>query len=360
MSIYLLRFNITIPSIYKEYARLLFTLSLGLNLVACAAVNPVQEQPFDDYQQAISQLTQQSEAALKTVADNELRLYKKAISSDDNHPFNALILDFPPDRPFGWCYGSEQNTASDDINSSIEDAGRETATSVQNPCPSAPPLFAQVDSMQQTLVQLNQQLLNYAANLVALAGADDTTQFNPMSAAQEFETASESLLQQISTINANAKPVNPKGLALFSTVAANLAANYIEHKRKEDLAAVLQAGIQPLTQFAETIQQAMDITAQNVKDQFLTQRLPVLRQLARAQGEARSTPLEQLFQLNDKLQKQLTTLHSLAQAYGALPASQRQLIAALNQNRHANLAQLVHYATQIKQQYQTLKSTDTQ
>lgn len=319
-----------IPSL--RTCRILSLLAVFLLLSACAAVNPLNTQPFQDYQSAISTLKDESNQALQTVYETELDQFKSSITAGDNCQAQQLLLNFPPDSAYAYAYP---------------------------PLPSncdlpQQPLFASIADMQQTLDAMNSELLSYASLLIALAGADDSTQFDPVSEAQKFDQNATSLLTQLNGLGVNTSSVSSGGLALFSTIGANLAKAYLEGKRVELLTQVLNEGIQPLQNFSNLAQQAMDITAQNAKTQYQNQAPDVLRGIITGQG---SGGVDNLLSLNDQITKQLDLYKNIAGGYAALPSSQRQLITAVQQNQHVNLAELINYATNIKQQYQSLKSS---
>lgn len=328
-------------------------------LSACAAVRPTAEQPFADYQMAIATLSSQSEQALQQAADVELQQFKAAVLAGDKQKIANLALQFPPNAPFAWCY-SGSTSASDR-------SALSTAAANPNPNPNpnsanspldsacggdATPLFALMASMSQTLGGLNQLLLNYAGTLQALAGADTVMQFNPETAAMQFTQQSQDLLTQVAALGGPRPDISGRDLALFSTVSANLARQYLESKRKEALAGVLQSGLEPLQRLSELAQRALDITAQSVKDQYQNDVFPLLRA---AVSDQDGSALDRLLSTNQQLQSQLALLEKLSQSYAALVRSQQELIGAVNESRHANLGELILYASQIRQQYENLR-----
>lgn len=315
---------------YLSAARLVLLSGLVLLFTACAAVNPLSTQPFQDYQSAISTLKDESDTALQTVYQTELDQFKSSISAGDNCQAQQLLLNFPADASYGYVY--PQLPSSCDLPNQ--------------------PLFVSIAAMQQTLGTMNTQLLSYASLLVALAGADDATQFNAEAEAAKFNQNATSLLGQLNGLGVNTSSVSSSGLALFSTIGANLAKAYLEGKRVDLLAEVLTDGLKPLQNFSSLAQQAMDITAQNAKTQYQNQAPGVLRGIITGQGGG---SVDDLLGLNNQITKQLDLYKNIANGYGALPSSQQQLITALQQGQQVNLAELINYATNIKQQYIALK-----
>ncbi len=315
----------------RRIYRGLYLVGLILLLPACAAVNQLDTQPFQDYQSAISTLKNESDQALQAVYQTELDQFKAKITGGDNALVPQLLINFPADQDFVWAY----------------------------PAPSDPstqpnkPLFASVADMRQTLSAMNTQLLDYAGLLLALSGADSSTQFDPASEAQKFDGAASSLLGQLNTLGVKTTAVTSKDLALFSTIASNLAKAYLENKRSELLTQILQEGMGPLQKFADKAQEAMVITALNAETQYQNQSPGFARNVIQNND---SSALDSLLTLNDQMTQQLDLYKNIYNGYGALPNSQLQLISAIKSNQQVNLAELINYATNIKQQYETLKA----
>jgi len=311
-------------------ARVTGMLALISILSACAAAKNLDTTPFQDYQQAISTLKDQSDQALQTVYQQELDQFKAQVASGDHSKVAQLLLQFPPESDFVWTYAQ----ASD------------------NSGQSAKPAFASVADMQQTLAAMNTQLLSYSSLLVALAGSDDTTQFDPEAEAQKFDGEATSLLTQLKNMGVDTGNSTSKDLALFSTIASNLTKAYLEEKRIDLLTQILTAGLKPLENFVEQAQQAMAITAANSKDRYQDLSLTLVGSVIQ---NTDSNDLDKLLTLNDQLTQQLNLYQSIYNGYGALPSSQRQLITALKEGNSANLAELLSYASNIKKQYQALQ-----
>lgn len=319
----------------KSIFKVLHLTGLILLLPACAAVNPLNTQPFQDYQSAISTLKDESDQALQTVYQTELDQFKTKVSGDDSCLVGQLLLSFPgesDDSAFAWNY----------------------SPAFGNCDAQAQPLFVSVADMRETLAAMNGQLLDYANLLIALAGADANTQFDPTAEANKFNQNASSLLTQLSGLGVKTTGVSADGLALFSTIGANLAKAYLEGKRVDLLTQLLNDGLKPLENFSELAQRAMEITALNAKSQYQTgPAVGLVRSIATNQGGS----IDDLLSLNDQVIKQLALYQSIANGYSALPRSQTQLITALKQGQQVNLAELINYATNIKQQYQDLKNS---
>ncbi len=317
----------------RAFLRILTIAGVILLLPACAAVNQLDTQPFQDYQSAISTLKDQSDQALQAVYQAELDQFKAKILAGDKALVPQLLLNFPPDQDFVWAYPAPSDPATQP----------------------ARPLFASVADMRQTMAAMNTQLLNYAGLLLALSGADDSTQFNPADEAQEFDSAASSLLGQLNGLGVNTSGVTSKDLALFSTIAANLAKAYLENKRSELLTEILNEGLGPLQKFVDQAQQAMLITSVNAENEYMNQRQSLARNIIQNND---STSLDSLLSLNDQITQQLELYKNIYNGYGALPSSQLQLIAAIKSNQQVDLAELINYAANIKQQYETLKASN--
>ncbi|GAB4186898.1 MAG: hypothetical protein Tsb002_11720 [Wenzhouxiangellaceae bacterium] len=338
----------------KQYFSIL---ALLIILSGCAAVKPVEQQPFEDYQSAISQLKDKTDQALQQAADTELTQFKAKVSADPKL-VTGLMLEFPPKQPFGWCYESSGgDTSASTVSAAISAASATTPGDESVGCDTSnAPLFAKMAQMQQTLETMNTVLLTYAGLLVSLSGADEKTQFDAAGEAQKFDSAATSMLSQLNTLGVSTTSISSQDVALFSTIASNLAANYLENKRKRFLGEVLSAGQKPIKQFVELAQQALQITATSIITQYQNEAFPAVRSVVTSEGDA-SEPLDTFLGMNTKVQQQLDLLNTLNNSYGALLNAQGQLIAALNESRRANLAELIVYADNIKQQYEALKAS---
>jgi len=296
-----------------------------LLLSACAAVEPLDTNPLQDYQSAISSLKSSSDQALQTVYQEELDQFKARIASGDFANVSQLMLEFPPEPNFGWAY----------------------------PGTGDKPLFVSIGDMRQTLAEMNAQLLDYAGLLMVLAGADGSTSFDASGEAQEFNANAGDLLRRLDMVGVETGDVGARGLALFSTVAANLADNYLENKRVELLAEILEAGLGPLQAFVDKAQEAMALTAASAKTQYQNQAPALAAAVVSANSSA---ALNDLLALNEQITEQLALYRSIYNGYGALPNSQRQIISAMRQSRSASLSELVNYAEAIRQQHGALQA----
>lgn len=292
-------------------------------LSACAAVEPLDTNPIQDYQSAISDLSSSSDQALQTVYQAELDQFKARIASGDFGNVSQLMLEFPPDSDFGWTY----------------------------PGTDGKPLFVSIGDMRQTLAEMNAQLLDYAGLLLVLAGADGTTDFDASAEAQEFNAKAADLLRRLDGLGVETGNVGGRGLALFSTAAANLAENYLENRRVDLLAEILEAGLAPLQAFVDKAQQAMLLTAANAQTQYQNAAPALAAAVVRDNSSA---ALNDLLSLNEQITEQLALYRNIHNGYGALPSSQRQIISAVKQSRGASLSELVGYAKAIRQQHEAL------
>lgn len=315
------------------FGKIIVRLALVLALPACSAINTLNTKPFEDYQNAITTLKQESDQALQAAYQQELDQFKSDLADGDNSRLSSFVIQFPLDEPFAWSYP------------------RDNQGSVK-------PLFISIADMQQTLTYMNSQLLTYAGLLVALAGADERAQFDVQAEAQRFSANASSLMGRLNQFNIDTSRVDSQGLALFSTAAAMAAEAYLENKRSALLVDVLRAGIGPLKTFVETAQEAISVTAQGVKDKYQDQIKAAVREVLDAKGNDRIEYLENLIGQNNELTQQLELLRNIHKSYGAIPASQRQLITAVNQEGEVNLAELNSYIVNIRQQVEYLKSSD--
>jgi len=313
----------------RQHLRTVLALCAAILLLcACAAVEPINTQPFREYQSAIASLKENSDQALQVVYQEEFDQFKDELRAGEVDKVTELMLDFPDNSHFAWSYpGSSDNEGTEQ------------------------PVFASIADMRQTLAAMNTQLLDYAGLLLALAGADESSEFDAAAEAEKFHENAGELLQRLATLDVSTDGVDSRDLALFSTIAANLARTYLEDKRIELLTDILNAGLDPLQAFVDKAQGAMALTANNAKTQYQNRVKPLARELAESSG---SSDLEELLSLNERIIQQLKLYRNIYSGYGALPAAQRQLIIAVKENQDVGLGELINYATSIQQQYEAL------
>ena len=298
-------------------------------LSACAAQAPIPEQPFSSYQQAIKELSQQSHMALHTVAEQDLAHFKHELKKgQQRQQLPSLLLSFPPDSNFNWCYPGKDGQ-----------------------CDSAQaPLFIHSARMAQSLDAMNQLLQDYATLILNLANANNNgiNSFDSTTEAQQFQTNTQQILNQLHTLGITKKS-NIKGLNLFSSIAAKLADDYLANRQQQSLAEVLHEGQAPLAQIIDMAQTALALTAAANKNYYLNQAPTLLRETIN--NTASDSTLEPLLILNAKTQTQLALYEVLSQAYGALLGAQQQLIQATQGHSSIQLSELNLLISKI----QTLK-----
>jgi len=300
--------------------------TLVLMLTACAVVEPLDTQPFLDYQSAVSGLKDSSDQAIEAVYQEEFDRFKATIESGETGDVRQLMLDFPPDSSFGWSYPGSNDQ----------------------------PIFISIANMRETLAAMNAQLLNYTGLLLALASADKGTDYDASAQAEKFNDDAGQLLQRLDSLGVGVGDVGSRDMALFSTAAANLASAYLENKRVELLTAILDDGLDPLQAFVEKAQEAMALTAANAKTHYQDGRLELARAVAADGG---TSALESLLALNEQITQRLSLYKSIHDGYGALPNAQRQIIAAVRQSRDPSLGELLAYVASVKQQFENLEGS---
>lgn len=318
------------------YRQWLLKLALAASLLllnACASQTPIPAQPFNDYQQAINDLTQQSQQALHEVAQQDLAQFKAQLNAGEHQQqLTSLLMNFPSAGDFSWCYtGNGGDCASDQA-----------------------PLFIHSARMEQGLASINQLLQDYAALLLRLANANNNgiDSFDPNAEAQRFQRSTQQSIAQLRELGL-VKGQAHSGLSLFSTIAANLADNYLIKRQQDSLAQVLEAGREPLNQVIKLAQEAIKISAAAVKSAYQNQAPGLLRQTLSSSDKASS--LDALLATNQKTQAQLALYEHIAQGYGALAGAQQQLIQASQAQSEVHLAQLILYARKIQLEYENLK-----
>lgn len=293
---------------------------------ACAVVEPVNTQPFLDYQSAVSGLKDSSDKAIEAVYQEEFDQFKADIASGETSDVRQLMLEFPPGSEFGWTY----------------------------PGTNGQPIYISIANMRETLAAMNQHLLDYIGLLLTLAGADKGTGFDASAQAEKFDNDASALLQRLDSLGVGVSDVDSRDMALFSTVAANLASAYLENKRVELLTEILNEGLDPLQSFVDKAQAAMVLTADNAKTRYQDARMAPARAVA---TDGNSTALEKLLALNEQITQRLALYKSIHDGYGALPNAQRQIISAVKGSRNPGLGELLSYVADVRQQFEDLEDS---
>ncbi len=296
------------------------------NLTACGTTGSVDSDSFQNYQQAISTLKDQSDQALKAVYQEELNEFKTRVAAGEASEVGQLLLMFPADGdPYSWSYSPSGQL----------------------------PIFASMDEARQTLSAMNAYLLDYAGLLITLSGADDTHGFNPQDEAAKFDRNASSLLERLSDFNVDTGRISSGELALFSVLAANIAQNYLNSKRAELLSDILKEGMPPLRVFSGKARELIAITAASAQTQYQNKAPDLIRKIIGGDGSA---TVDDLLALNQRISDQLSLYRSIDDGYAALPRAQQQLLDGIAQGRHTSLSELIGFIGRIEQQVEQLSN----
>lgn len=308
---------------WQALSRVLLSV-LVLMLSACAVVEPLDTQPFLDYQSAVSSLKDSSDQAIEVVYQEEFDQFKARIESGESGDVRQLMLDFPPGSSFGWAY----------------------------PGSNGQPIFIGIANMRETLAAMNAQLLDYTSLLLALASADQGTDYDAAAQAEKFNSDAGGLLQRLDSLGVGVGDVGSRDVALFSTAAANLAAAYLENKRVELLTEILDDGLAPMQAFVEKAQEAMVLTAANAKTHYQDERTELVDAVV---SDGSSSALDKLLALNERITQRLALYKNIHDGYGALPNAQRRIITAVKESRDPSLGELLSYVANVKAQFEDLE-----
>jgi hypothetical protein len=284
--------------------------SVAAMAAACASVTNIPPQPFVDFEASIAQLKASSDAALSI---EQQIVYERYL---------------------------EQWRAS----GSVEDLQLQ-ASETPSPFSMEPPgaiLFRDIQEARAKLADLNSLVLRYAGTLNTLTGAaEDSITIDADAVASELRSSATALGARLGMAQ-----TLPDGYFFGFGTLAN---NYLENKRRQALAALLQSAQAEIEVFAEAGQQICQISGLGIQAEYSAAFSKLTAGAATLPDNRRDSLVQSILDLNEETLRQLETLRLVYEAYGALPAAHRNL--QDTSSGEASFTDLLTYAELLKRRY---------
>ena len=285
-----------------------------LALGACASVAPLPASPFQQFHASVVQLGASADQAL--AVEQELAYWRYIESFAPSGEFGQLkLLDDPDVSVF------EMKVA--DV-----------------------PLFQEIQTTRSNLASLHSLLEEYAALLLVLAGATDTSQsIDAVAVATELRTNATSLA---ASLNANPDLDNDWFFGF-----GVLAQEYVESKRRDTLTRLLRSADDEMRAFAVLGQQISLLSAAGIQAEYNTSFSAQTQGANEVGAVQRQEVVVDVLELNAQTLRQLESLKQLHDAYGALPGAHLQLQSAVTSGTAPAVSALLSYAEALRDKYKS-------
>jgi len=279
-------------------------------VTGCASATSIPSQPFVDFEESVAQLKVSADDALATEQDI---VYQRYVEQ--------------------W----EETGAIEDLQLQASASPSPFSMQLEGAI-----LFMDIEDARSKLADLNSLVLQYAKTLILLTGAaGESTAIDADAVAQKLRNSATALATRLGR-----EQSIPDGYFFGFGV---LARNYLENRRQDLLADLIQSSQAEIEAFAVAGQQICQISGLGIQAEYLT----AFSKLTA--GETPESRREQLIQailrLNGETLRQLDTLKLIHDAYGALPTAHRSLEKAANGS--ASFSELLAYAESLKKRYNT-------
>lgn len=266
-------------------------------------------QPVSSYQNEILQLNRATEKLLAEIIERSIADIESRVSAGDLSFVPNLLVNFPPDNQFGWCYQFQSSSHN--------------------------PEHVYFLNLQRYLGGINNMILDYIDMLITLSHAQSESEFDPKEARERSESRAKEVIARGSCWAdgpRNTFSSEEADLILFSDRSRLAAEEYIATRSSDQLALVIETGIAPLLEWTENAQMAIMISALQVKTSYQDRIIPAAR---RSMGTAGNSQLisatTDLLDLNEQLRRDLQALEDIYDGYRGLPNAQRRLISGVRE-----------------------------
>ena len=285
-----------------------------LALGACASVSTLPASPFQQFHASVVQLAASADQALAVEQELVYRRYIESVApTGEMGPLK--LLDDPEVSIF------EMKVA--DV-----------------------PLFQEIQTTRSKLAALHSLLEEYAALLLVLAGATDTSpSIDALAVATELRTNATSLA---ASLNAN-PDVDNDWFFGFGV----LAQEYVESKRRDKLIMLLRSADDEMRAFAELGQQISLLSAAGIQAEYNASFSAQTQGVDEIGARQRQDVVVDVLELNAQTLRQLESLKQLHDAYGALPGAHLQLQSAVTSGTAPSVSALLSYAENLRDKYRS-------
>lgn len=295
-------------------ARLSLALVWCLAVSGCASVSTLPASPFQQFHASVVQLAASADQALATEQELAYRRYMETVSASGEIG-QLKLLDDPDASVF------EMNVA-------------------------VVPLFQEIQATRANLAGLHALLEQYAELLLVLAGASEKAQrVDAVAVASELRTRATSLAATL-----NARPDLDNDWFFGFGV---LAQEYVESKRRDLLLDLLQSADDEMRAITELGQQISMLSAAGIQAEYNASYSSLTRGANELAERQRQELFTDVLELNAQTLRQLESLKTLHDAYGALPGAHLQLQSAVVSGTAPSVSALLSYAESLRDKYKS-------
>jgi hypothetical protein len=307
-----LTFAFVLRGILRQFAyltALLLSPAIVLFTAGCGAVKPAAFQAFS---QSVQQLREGTDKALEvnqSMASNRFMLEAiRTTTAGDSSKVEQLRLPIDRTKPFSWT-GDKA------------------------------PLFLKAEQFRDGANRAMNVLASYAELLVRLSSPELLPQdtFDKMASdlnANAFDAA----------LAITGKPPDSAGVAIFSTIAVQVAREYLESKRRSKLVEALTANQPTIETFSQHMRRGVETAATHAAQEYDEASQELFRKMVTSTGPApegdRRAAIQALIDLDRKYIQQLSTFQSLYTAFGQVTNAHAELIKAAS-NPELSLSSIV-------------------
>jgi len=277
-------------------------------LLAACASNPVKQEPFQQYLEAVQQVGQSADAVVEQEYERELAEYERRFETGVERDITLLFLEPDLNDPFLMSYPVSVNQQA--------------------------VVFLAIGTQRDKLGAVNKLAADYAALLVRIVGAE-TGQI-------DVQAQAKAINDEVSKYLANDKS------ALLSTLFVSAANQYIETKRRDKLGALLGEGQPVIDSYAHLGSVIAKTAAGTLKTGYDHQ----MRVLA-----AEKPPrVKDILAANQRVLEQLGMLRQLDQTFASLARDHARLRSAVAVGDTPSFESLLEKAKGLKSLYAEIKS----
>ena len=181
------------------------------------------------------------------------------------------------------------------------------------------PLFLKVEKFKEGTRQMTGVFVTYTELLLQLTSPE----LLPKETFDQRATdLNGNVYDAVSTISG--EPANPKQVAFFSTVAVAAVESYLESRRKSKLIEALNDNQTFIEKFAGHMQKGSINAAQLLQQEYDEKAQDYLRMAV--SETTRREAIQNLISLDRRFLEEISTFHSMYQAFGQIPNAHRELL----------------------------------
>ncbi len=293
-------------------------------IVSGCATTPPNIQPFHNFLEATSQVSQSADEVISLEYEQSLATFENRFKTGKDKNISALLLSFDEKRPY------EANYQSD-------------------------PVFIAIEKQRRQLRQVNQLVTEYATLLIRIVGSSGTYDVDEQAKALNKETGK--LISNVVTLTGGKASGQLSRLgkvdtsALLSSAFATAAKAYIEKKRRVYLVALLNLGQPSMDVYADLGQVIARTAAASLKTDYDNRFNAAVRQ--------DKSDIKGLLAMNESLLKQLKLLRELDGVFRAFPQEHARLTSAVAAGADFSFTSLIERTKSLKSLYEELAKVNT-